>query len=71
MLAHVCDEARRLGAGKLVGRLLITAKNEPARDLYARHGFVKLQEFARESLWEMDLMGGGIAWPDWFHVVRS
>jgi FkbH-like protein len=67
MLAHVCDRARERGATAVSGTIIPTPKNEPVRDLFTRHSFVKLaEETDGTTHWRLDLKLGGIAWPEWF-----
>ncbi|HEX8027866.1 MAG TPA: HAD-IIIC family phosphatase, partial [Vicinamibacterales bacterium] len=44
LLADAAALARGRGAERLVGRFLATAKNAPASDVFARHGFAKVGE---------------------------
>jgi FkbH-like protein len=69
MLARLCEDARRLGAGGLRGRIVPTAKNAPARDLYERHGFARAAEGADE--WRLDLARGAIAYPPWLRIAAE
>lgn len=71
MLAHQAGRARARGLARLRGRIVPTAKNEPVRDLYARHGF-RPQAAAgqQDEAWELDLAAGGIEDPAWLTVVR-
>jgi FkbH-like protein len=67
MLAHVCDRARERGATAVTGTMVPTPKNQPARDLFARHAFAKTGEDADGTTrWRLDLKDGGVAWPEWF-----
>jgi FkbH-like protein len=67
MLAHVCDLARERGASAITGTIIPTAKNEPARDLFARHAFAKTgEEVDGTTRWRLDLGEGGVPWPEWF-----
>jgi FkbH-like protein len=67
MLAYLCDEARARGLPSVKARVIHTAKNMPARDLFERHGFSRV-EGAEEgtTLWRLDLATGAIQWPVWF-----
>lgn len=68
MLAHVCDEARARGLPSVKARVIPTAKNMPARDLFERHGFSKLEGTEEgTTLWRLDLATGAIQWPAWFN----
>ena len=67
MLAHLCDEGRQRGATSIEARVIPTAKNAPARDVYERHGFVKVDEDALGvTRWRLDLATAPVAWPAWF-----
>ena len=66
MLAHVCEWARDGDAYFLDGLVIPTAKNEPARDIYARHGFTKVaDELGGSTSWRLGVRDQGIAWPSW------
>ena len=71
MLAQLCDEAQARRLSIVRGRIVITAKNAPARDLFERHGFVREHEDARESSWRLDLAGHRVEWPAWFERQAS
>jgi FkbH-like protein len=67
MLAHLCDEGRRRGATTIEGLVIPTAKNAPARDVFDRHGFVKVGEDASGvTRWRLSLATASVAWPAWF-----
>ncbi len=70
MLAHLCDQAKARAARRLRGRIIPTKKNEPVRDLYARHGFqrVTVDETSGE-VWELDLEQQRVEYPQWLAVV--
>lgn len=69
MLASLCDAARERGLKKLTGRVVPTEKNVPVRDLFAKHGFSKLQEDGAGSTeWELDLDCGLVQRPSWFRI---
>lgn len=69
MLASLCDAAKERGLRKLSGRVVPTEKNMPVRDLFAKHGFSKLQEDESGSTaWELDLDCGQVQRPSWFRV---
>ena len=65
MLSYVAVAARRAGARSLRGWFVPTAKNEPAADFYARHGFEQIETRDGASLWQRDLLGSQIEWPEW------
>jgi FkbH-like protein len=67
MLAHVCDCARARGATAVTGTVIPTARNDPARDLFARHGFAKMAEDVDGTThWRLDPVQRGVPWPEWF-----
>ncbi|MFH7044205.1 HAD-IIIC family phosphatase [Paucibacter sp. JuS9] len=67
MLAQLCEAAEQRGLSHLGGQLRPTAKNQPARDLFERHGFSKESEDAEgNSRWVLDLRESFIAFPAWF-----
>jgi FkbH-like protein len=41
LLAHLADNARKVGAKRLIGEFIATKKNTPCADFYLDHGFVK------------------------------
>jgi FkbH-like protein len=70
MLAHLCEEGRRRGATTIEARFIPTAKNDPARDVFERHGFVKVDEDAAGTgRWRLDIESSSVAWPEWFKRV--
>jgi FkbH-like protein len=71
MLAYVCEYASRRGARRVLGRIVPTSKNAPARDLYERHGFAWKTDEGGETSWELDLTTGGIRYPEWMKIVSE
>jgi FkbH-like protein len=72
MLAYLCQQAANRGASSLKGRIVPTAKNVPAMDLFSRHSFAKASETeAGETIWTLDLVHGSIAWPNWVKIVAD
>jgi len=72
MLAHVSEYAARRGARRIRGRIVPTAKNAPARDLYERHGFQSdPSDGTGQVPWSLDLSTGGIHYPEWMNVVSE
>lgn len=71
MLACLCVEARAWGLGVVRGRVIPSAKNAPARNLYQNHGFILQNaslvpdDLTHESLWELDLAQGDVVHPPW------
>ena len=72
MLAHVSEYAIKRGARRIRGRIVPTAKNAPARDLYERHGFQSVpRDDTGQVPWSFDLSTGGIPYPEWMKVVSE
>ncbi|HEV8657050.1 MAG TPA: HAD-IIIC family phosphatase [Thermoanaerobaculia bacterium] len=67
-LSFLCEHARTSGASTLKGSFLPTRKNAPARDFYARHGFVLVGQTENRLSYELDLSAGDVATPDWIQV---
>jgi FkbH-like protein len=61
-LAHLVDWAKRRGLPTLEGEFIPTAKNAPAADFYARHGFVPVGSSGR---WRLALADAPFGWPDY------
>lgn len=68
LLATLCTDAHAAGITRLVGEFIPTAKNEPARDLYRRHGFEKTGGFADGEEWILDPVKDRLASPDWIRI---
>ena len=67
MLAHVCDRARELGASAITATLIPTPRNEPVRDLFARHAFANTGSGVDGTTrWRLELTDGGVRCPEWF-----
>lgn len=72
MLAHLCEHAVQRGARRVRGRIVPTAKNAPARDLYLRHGFRRDSgEDDGETSWVLDLEAETIRHPPWMKIVSD
>jgi FkbH-like protein len=70
MLAYLCAQAKARGLRRLRGQIIPTKKNEPARDLYERHGFLRVNgDEASAAIWELDLGQMQVECPDWIAVV--
>ena len=65
LLADVAARAKAAGARWLEGWYVPTAKNAPASDCYARHGFVPIEERDGATLWRLDLGAASIEAPPW------
>lgn len=68
LLADAAAQACARGASILAGRYVPSAKNAPASDVFARHGFEKRAESAEGSCWELDLTRQSVTTPDWIAV---
>jgi FkbH-like protein len=64
--AFLTTVAQELGARKLIGEFLPTAKNTPVKDLYSRLGFRPLPQGSDNQFWVLDLSGAPMAPPSWF-----
>ena len=65
MLGLLADHARQNGAKKIVGQFLPTAKNAPAKEIYAKNQFECLEEDESGSLWELDFSKSSLSPPEW------
>jgi FkbH-like protein len=68
LLADAATRARALGATILAGRFTPTAKNAPASDVFARHGFTKVTDTADGSTWQLDLNRHAMTTPAWIEL---
>ncbi len=72
MLAYLCEQARSRDLKRLRGRLIPTAKNTPAREVYASHGFRRVAGTQEgESFWVLDIESQPITVPAWITLIRS
>jgi FkbH-like protein len=73
MLSVLCTEAIQRGLRRVSGRIAATPKNQPARDLFSRHGFTLVRgEPGSESEWELDLaQGKSVVSPDWLNLTNK
>jgi FkbH-like protein len=78
MLAAIADQAAGRGVRVLRGVFVPTARNAPAQDFYARHGFARADatEVSRDGpasaggeIWEFDLATGKIDCPPWIELI--
>ncbi len=69
LLAHVCENALRAGAKRLVGEFIATSKNAPCEHFYTDHGFTRIissEEAASDSvLYELELTASVPTYPRW------
>jgi FkbH-like protein len=72
MLAYLCQKAANHGARTLRGRVVPTPKNAPARDVFSRHAFQKINEtVSGETSWNLDLATTTVAWPEWIKNIAD
>jgi len=71
LLADVASRAQSAGATILTGHFRTTAKNAPASDVFARHGFTKVEEAADGSKWQLDLRRQSVKTPEWIAVESA
>lgn len=69
LLAAAARLAAAAGARRLLGRVVTLPRNEPARAVYARHGFAPAGGGAGETVWRRELAAGPIALPDHVRLV--
>jgi FkbH-like protein len=72
MLAYLCRCASSCGFHLLKGKVIPSAKNLPAQDLFSRHGFQKTSQNASgETFWTLDVTQTPISFPDWMKVITE
>lgn len=69
ILSALGDLAASRGVRRLEGRFVPTARNAPAREVYAGHGFALLGEHGGASDWQIDLYERPIACPPWIRLA--
>ena len=69
LIAALCEAARSAGARALIGEFVETPKNAPARDLFARHGFVTQDEPDSPNRWRLLLTEAGVTTPPWIALT--
>ncbi|HOA72051.1 MAG TPA: HAD-IIIC family phosphatase [Phycisphaerae bacterium] len=79
MLAALAEQAAGRGIRALTGVFVPTARNAPARDFYARHGFARADDGVGVSsegsadpgaeVWELDLVARPIECPEWIDLI--
>ncbi|MBF0178492.1 MAG: HAD family hydrolase [Magnetococcales bacterium] len=69
MLATLCRKARELGLAGVLGRVIPTPKNLPARPMYERHGFALRSDTLGESVWVLEFAAGEVGMPPWFTLT--
>ncbi len=68
-LSVLAEVARQAGCADLEGWYLPTAKNTPARDVYAQAGFTRREAAETGELWGVDLRGDAVSAPPWVTVA--
>ena len=68
-LSVLAEAARGAGCVELEGWYLPTAKNAPAREIYAQAGFTRREATEAGELWSVDLQSGGVTVPPWIAVA--
>ncbi|MBF0294565.1 MAG: HAD family hydrolase [Magnetococcales bacterium] len=69
MLATLCRKARDLGLAGVLGRVIPTPKNLPARLMYEKHGFALRSDTLTESVWVLEFATGVVEMPPWFTLT--
>ncbi len=71
---HLYHAAKAEGADRLVGKLIFTEKNQPARDFYKKYGFTLLKQEGDQSEWVYAIDGNPpkpVAWINTGQHVRK
>jgi len=71
LLSAIIAGAREEGARIARGLFIPTAKNEPARDFYRRHGFTLVEDHDGVERWEFDVQAGAVAVPTWLTLITD
>ena len=72
LLGYIAEQARRTGATSLRGCFIPTAKNAPARECYASHGFSLIDRSPDGSeVWELDLLRYTVPVAAWFRAANG
>lgn len=69
MLSFLVEDSRAHGLQTLRGCFLPTAKNAPAADLFAKHGFEPTLTTPAGTFWSLDLRRAGVACPEWIQLT--
>jgi len=70
IIAYVVEEAKKEEAKSLVGEIIPSKKNAPARGFYKGRGFRMVKEGDGMEIWEYDL-GTGFGFPEFMKVVKE
>ena len=65
LLAHLCAEAHGAGARWVLGEHIVTKKNAPARDFYARNAFERQDDANGAERWRREVTTDPPAVPPW------
>jgi FkbH-like protein len=68
MLAFLADQCSGKGIRRLEGWIVPTAKNEPVRTLYERHGFALHGSDGERTKWSIELDKTAILCPEWIKM---
>jgi len=68
LLSVIVEDSRSGGAACVLGECIETAKNAPARDLYARHGFHAAPPADGVLRWSLAAADPAPALPSWITV---
>ncbi len=70
LLSAITTDAGEQGALDVVGELIETPRNVPARDFYARHGFAPNGTVNGSAAWHHSLARGAVPPPAWITLER-
>ncbi len=68
VLAFAASRARAMGAKRLEGWFIPTAKNAPAAEFYPGHGFQPAAQREDGTFWTLPLEGAALACPPWIEL---
>jgi FkbH-like protein len=70
LLAFLVEWAKHRDATTIEGEFIPTAKNRPAADFYARHGFTQIANHAGRTRWRLRTDQAPFAWPPHIRIAE-
>lgn len=71
LIGRLAADAGLDGASALIGEIVHTAKNGPARDVFERHGFARVDSADEVERWGFDLAQQTIETPTWIDMEMT
>ena len=68
LLARLLQCARQRGLTALQGEFIATAKNQPAKEFFAEHGFDKIDGDENTGRWRLEVEDARLDWPDYIRT---